>query len=71
MNVKRNLQRKVTTRDELDARIVNSADLIKQERQDDPRDQNILLQRQLKSALKLKLGFLNTYFELLQYIETI
>ena len=37
MDEKRNLQRKVNTRDELVARIMNSAALIKQERQDDLR----------------------------------
>jgi len=37
MDEKRSLQRKVTTRDELVARIMNSAVLIKQERQDDLR----------------------------------
>jgi len=37
MDEKRSLQRKVNTRDELVARIMNSAALIKQERQDDLR----------------------------------
>ena len=37
MDEKRNLQRKVNTRDELVARIMNSAALVKQERQDDLR----------------------------------
>jgi len=32
---------------------------------------HILLPRGLKSALKLMVGFLNTYFELLQFIEII
>jgi len=37
MDEKRSLQGKVNTRDELVARIMNSADLIRQERQDDLR----------------------------------
>ena len=57
---------KVNTWDELVARIMNSAALIKQERQDD-----VLLSRELKSALKSMVGFLNTYFELLKFIEII
>jgi hypothetical protein len=56
---------KVNTRDELGAGIMNSAALIKQERQD------VLLPRELKSALNSTVGFLNTYFELLQFIELI
>ena len=32
---------------------------------------HILLSRELKRALKSKVGFLNTYFELLQFIEII
>ena len=56
---------KVNTRDELVARIMNSAAVIKQERQD------VLLSREMKSASKSMVGFLNTYFELLQFIEII
>jgi hypothetical protein len=55
----------VNTRAELVARIMNSAANINQERQDD------LLPRGLKSALKSMVVFLNTYFELLQFIEFI
>ena len=62
---------KVNTRDELVARIMNSAALIKQERQDDLRRATVLLPRELKSALKSMVGFLNTYFEMLQFIEII
>ena len=58
---------KVNTRDELVARITNSAALIKQERQDDLRR----ITRGLKSALKSIVEFLNIYFELLQFIEII
>jgi hypothetical protein len=67
---------KVNIRDELVARIMNSAALIKQERQDDlrratRRELHVLLPRELKSALRSMVGFLNTYFELLQFIEII
>ena len=63
---------KVNTRDELVACIMNSAALIKQERQDKTSGElHVLLPRELKSALKSMVGFLNTYFELLQFIEII
>jgi len=32
---------------------------------------HVLLPRELKTALKSMVGFLNTYFELLQFIEII
>ena len=48
---------KVNTRDELVARIMNSAAFIKQERQDDLRRATVLLPRGLKSALKSMVGF--------------
>jgi hypothetical protein len=54
----------VNTRDKLVARIMNRAALIKQECQ-------VLLPRELKSALKSMVGFLNTYFELLKFIQII
>jgi len=62
---------KVNTRDELVARITNSAALIKQERRETSGEQKLLLPRGLKSALKSMVGLLNTYFELLQFIEII
>ena len=62
---------KVNTKDELVARIMNSAALIKQERQMTSRKLHVLLPRELKSALKSMVGFLNTYFELLQFTEII
>ena len=63
---------KVNTRDELVARIMNSAALIQQERQDDlRRATRTVAKRVEKSALKSMVGFLNTYFELLQFIEII
>jgi hypothetical protein len=50
---------KINTRDELVARIINSAALIKQKRQDD-------LRRATRTVgLKSMVGFSNTYFELL------
>ena len=66
-------KKKVNTRDELVASIMNSATLIKQERQDDLRRAtvHVLLPGELKSALKSVVGILNTYFELLQFIEII
>ena len=72
MDEKRSLQRKVNTRDEFVSRIMNSAALVKQELQDDlRRELHVLLPKGLKSALKSIVGFLNTYFELLQFIEII
>jgi len=62
---------KVNTRDELAARIMNSAAVIKQEPKTTSGELHVLLPRGLKSALKSMVGFLNTYFELLQFIETI
>jgi hypothetical protein len=53
---------KVNTRDELVARIMNSASTS---------GELHVLPRELKSALKSMVGFLNTYFELLQFIEFI
>jgi hypothetical protein len=63
---------KVNTRDEMVARIMNSAALLKQEGQDDPRRATrTVVKRELKSALKSMVGFLKTYFELFQFIEII
>ena len=62
---------KTNTTDELVARIMNSAALIKQERQDDLRRATRTVGRGLKSALKSMVGFLNTYFELSQFIAII
>jgi len=58
---------KVNTRDELVARIMNSAALIKQERQ----ELHVLSPRGLKIALRSMVGYLNTYIKLLQFIEII
>jgi len=62
---------KVNTRDKLVARIMNSAALVKQERQDDLRRATRTIAKRVQSALKSMVGFLNTYFELLQFIEVI
>jgi hypothetical protein len=53
---------KVNTRDELVAGIMNSAALIKQERQNDLRRATRTVSREFKNALKSMVGFLNTYF---------
>jgi hypothetical protein len=57
---------KANTRDGFVARIMNNAALLKQERQDDLRRATRTVFKGLKSALKSMVGFLNTYFELLQ-----
>jgi hypothetical protein len=62
---------KANTRDELVARVMNSAALIKQERQDDLRRTTRTIAKRVENALKSMVGFLNTYFELLQFIEII
>ena len=65
---------KINTRDELVARVMNSAALIKQERQDDLRRATRTVAKRVEKCievLKSLVGFLNTYFELLQFIEII
>jgi len=57
---------KVNTRDELVFRIMNS-----KKTKTNSGELHLLLPRELKSALNSMLGFLNTYFELLQFIEII
>jgi len=61
---------KVNTRDELVARIMNSAAFVKQERQDDLRVPRTIAKR-VENALTSMVGFLNTSFELLQFIEIV
>ena len=63
-------KKKVNTRDEWVARITNSAALIKKERQDDLR-RAAPTPSGLKIVLKSMVGFFNTYFELLLFIEFI
>ena len=63
---------KVNTRDELVACIMNSSALIKARTPKTTSGElHVLLPRELGSALKSMVGFLNTYFELLQFIEII
>jgi hypothetical protein len=60
----------VNARDELVTHFMNAA-LIKQDRQDNLRRATRTIVKRLKRALKLMVGFFNTYFELLQFIEII
>ena len=63
---------KLNTREELVARIMNSAALIKQERQDDLRRATLTVAKRVEKCTEVDCeGFLNTYFELLQFIEII
>jgi hypothetical protein len=62
---------KVNTRDEFVALIMNSVTLIKQNAKTTSGELDVLLPRELKIALKSMVGFLNTYFKLLQFIEII
>jgi len=57
---------KVNARDELVARIMNSKNA-----KTTSGEPHVLLPRGLKNALKSMVGFLNTYIELLQFIEII
>ena len=59
---------KVNTRVELVARIMNSAALIQQERQDDLRRATRTVAKRVEKRM---VGFLNTHFELMQFIEVI
>jgi len=62
---------KVITRDELVAHMMNSAALVKQERQDDLRTATRTVAKRVETALKSIVGFFNTYFALLQFTEII
>jgi hypothetical protein len=62
---------KVNTREELVARIMNSAALIKQERQDDLRRATRIIAKRTEKCIELDAGILNTYFQLLQFIEIV
>ena len=63
---------KVNTGDELIARIMNSAALIKQEHQDDVRRATRTIAKRVEKCIEVDGGiFLNTYFELLQFIQII
>ena len=67
MNEKRNLQRKRNTRDELFARIMNSAAVIKQERQADLRRATRTVAKRVENCIEVSGGT----FEHLQFIEII
>ena len=63
---------KINTRDELVARIMNSAALIKQERQDDLRRATRTVVKRVEKCIEVDgVGFLNPFFALLQFIEII
>ena len=63
---------KVKTRDELVARIMNSAALIKQERQDDLRRAAHTIAKRVEKCIEVDGGiFKHLHFELLQFIEII
>jgi len=56
MDEKRSLQRKVNTRDELVARSMNSAALIKQERQDDLRRATRTIAKRVEECIEIDGG---------------
>ena len=56
---------KVNTRDELAARIMNSAALIKRERQDDLRRATRTVAKRVEKCIEVDGGIVNIYFELL------
>jgi hypothetical protein len=62
---------KVNTRDELVARIMNSAALIKQECQDDFRRATRTVAKRVEKCIEIVGGIFNTYLELLRSIEII
>ena len=62
---------KVNKRRELVARIMNSAALTKQERQDDLRRATRTIAKRVEKCIEVDVGIFNTYFELLQIIEII
>jgi hypothetical protein len=61
---------KVNTRDELVARIMNSAAVIKQERQDDLRRATCSIAKRVENCIEVDGGIFE-HFELLQLIEII
>jgi hypothetical protein len=61
----------MNTRDELVVRIMNSAAVLKQEHQDDLKRATRTIVKRVENALKSMVGFLTTYCELLEFIETI
>jgi hypothetical protein len=65
------IKEKGNTRDELVARIMNSAVLISKNAKTTSVELHVMLQRELKCTLKSMVGFLKNYFEKLQVIEII
>jgi tRNA pseudouridine-54 N-methylase len=60
---------KINARDELVARIMNSAAFLKQERQDDLRRATLTGVKRVERCIEVDGGIcFNTYFELLQFI---
>jgi hypothetical protein len=71
MDEKRSLQKKkVNTRDEMVARIMNSVALLQQERQDDLRRVTRTVVKRVKKCTEVD-GWIFEHFELLQFIEII
>jgi hypothetical protein len=64
-------KKKVNTRDELVARIMNSAALIKQERQGDLRRATRAVAKRVENCIEVDGGIFEPYFVLLQFIEII
>jgi len=62
---------KVNITDELVARIMNSAALLKEECQDDLRRATRTVVKRDEKCTEVDGGILNTYFEVLQFIEII
>ena len=62
---------KVNKREELVPRIMNSGALLNKNAKTTSGELHVQLSRELKRALMSMLRFLNTYFELLQFIEII
>jgi hypothetical protein len=64
-------QKNVNTRDELVARITNSAALLNQERQDDLRRATRTTVKRVEKCTEVDCGIFVHLFELLQFIEII
>jgi hypothetical protein len=62
MDEKRSLQRKVNTRDELVARIMTSAALIKQEHQDDLRRATRIIAKRVEKCIEVDGGIFELLF---------
>ena len=62
---------KVNTRDKLVAHVMNSAALIKQERQDGLRGATSTIVKRVEKCIEVDSGNFELYFELLQFIEII